>query len=311
MKKIAMEGIITALMTTLVTLAVGGLFSEIFADNSKVIIGESTKVSDKDYYTPVTINTFNNEINGLEIGLPNSVGGNQIKTSEPVNITKTVFDLSNNDSSIYKLDNIPQDTNLQIALFSDSVIENEDISIHKNGNRIEVETLSEIQSPQMEMFSYIIASSILYGIYILVLTMWREKKRKEMFARIEEAAKRDMESIQEQKSYLERNMEYTNNQLKDTKEDLEKIDNFHKKQRLLTNAQLNDYSKELSFWRDTIRKVIYSSNSNSKEINANELINIVSKNLETYQTMENKTHDFEAIKALARILTEEKKNDKI
>lgn len=51
---------------------------------------------------------------------------------------------------------------------------------------------------------------------------------------------------------------------------------------ILYLARLGDYSKELNFWRDTIRKITY--NSTNKNNGTESIIDIVTKSLKTYRT---------------------------
>jgi len=76
--------------------------------------------------------------------------------------------------------------------------------------------------------------------------------------------------------------------------------------RLLLMSRLSDYAKELSFWRDTIRGVIYTHSRNKEA--ANSILEQVSISLKTYKTDLKDIKDFETIQTLA-LLTQDKKTD--
>lgn len=61
-------------------------------------------------------------------------------------------------------------------------------------------------------------------------------------------------------------------------------------------ARITDYSRELQFWRDTIRKVLYGVNFDEKSVD--DIISNVSLVLKTYTTQEVKV-DFEVVRELA------------
>ena len=74
--------------------------------------------------------------------------------------------------------------------------------------------------------------------------------------------------------------------------------------KILLLARLSDYSKELTFWRDTIRKILYSMSKTGKKA-AEEVIKEVTATLKTHSTLSESEDDFETIK-MASLLLEKK-----
>lgn len=72
--------------------------------------------------------------------------------------------------------------------------------------------------------------------------------------------------------------------------------------RLVLISRLTDYSKELSFWRDTIRKLLYENKGNENQ--GDVIIKTVCKNLKTYSTLKQDIPDsFEAIQILSDMIS--------
>jgi hypothetical protein len=79
------------------------------------------------------------------------------------------------------------------------------------------------------------------------------------------------------------------------------------RKRIYLLARLHDYSRELSFWRDTIRKLLTSSGS---VLSPDKVIEQVTASLRTFGTLDRKTlDDFEAIKVGAELLNGGKRNE--
>jgi hypothetical protein len=66
-------------------------------------------------------------------------------------------------------------------------------------------------------------------------------------------------------------------------------------------ARLSDYAKELSFWRDTIRKILVEQGQTLKDTDT--IINNVTKSLKTYSTKAlEDIESFESIKIAASLI---------
>ena len=65
---------------------------------------------------------------------------------------------------------------------------------------------------------------------------------------------------------------------------------------------ISDYAKELEFWKDTIRKILYESNKN--KIESEDIFKMVTLNLKTYNTL--RKCDYRDINVL---LDEKEEND--
>jgi hypothetical protein len=88
--------------------------------------------------------------------------------------------------------------------------------------------------------------------------------------------------------------------LQETKEEITDIRNTHSRHKILLLARLSDYSKELSFWQDTVRKILYQQTGSGQS--AEKLIEEIRNSLGTYTTKKGVEDDLNTVKVLADML---------
>lgn len=72
-------------------------------------------------------------------------------------------------------------------------------------------------------------------------------------------------------------------------------------------SRLSDYSKELTFWKDTLKKILYKTETRSSSSEV--IFDTVTETLKTYGTRKNyKDVDFDTLTVLQGILKESSKN---
>jgi uncharacterized protein YeeX (DUF496 family) len=77
------------------------------------------------------------------------------------------------------------------------------------------------------------------------------------------------------------------------------IDKNLARARVLLLARLSDYAKELEFWRDTVRKILYSVSKDDKA--SEKIISAVTDTLKTYSTRSDSLREFDSVKLLAEM----------
>lgn len=116
----------------------------------------------------------------------------------------------------------------------------------------------------------------------------RKIKAKEFKTKIEET----------QKELIEKNIK-DNKSIQKLESNLEKLQKESAKIKILYVSRISEYAKELSFWRDTIRKIMY--NSESKNLNSELIIDTVIKSLKTYHTRNQKDIEFTTLEILDKL----------
>lgn len=276
-----------------------------FNNNSVVTIGDSTKISNDQYISIVNVSAFK-DIKKLRIDVPYIIDDEgQIKSNTPLNISSVKNNIGTINGTVFEIEKIPSDTNVELIIFTENPLNDEKILIDENENMIDVVYSNEVRNPIQKQLKTIIANAIVYALLIGGFSVWDNRKREQRLTYYKE----EKQDIQERSDRLLKDLEASKKETEIIREKTEKnIENFEKiknegtKRNILLLAKLNDYRKELNFWRDTIRKVIYQLPNGEEK--AEKLINIVTSSLRTYQTNEKNSPDFETLKVLSKIIND-------
>jgi len=305
---------------------VGGLFTfftsllipYFFDDSSIVNIGAPTKIDNGNYIIPIQVSTFKDDIQELRFDIPINITEEQIKSNVPLSINLAKNNVGTSGGSVLEFSKIPSRKNIQIIINTKQQLDERKIEVHSKNNHAKTDFLFEKESPLKAQIRSIIINSILYSVFFGIssyLTLRTLEKRRlkaneeidEVNKSLEKHKKEYKENEEKWKNLLSENKEANEKIVKGSKEidqklinikeDLEKARTDSLKKQILLTAKLNDYKKELNFWRNTIRKILYKQSN--KENNADNLFKLVSSSLKTYQTNEKHIPDFESLKVLS------------
>ncbi|MGG1244129.1 hypothetical protein ABE187_14855 [Bacillus cabrialesii] len=268
----------TVILPTIVAF-IFSFLTTFFFGTSSISVGQPVKVSDQ-YFTPINISAYK-DIDKLKITFPTKINENQISSNKPLHIKSVDNNIGIENNSTFEISEIAKDNSVQLLINTKKTISDKDISINKSGNSISVHYESAVINPAVQQLVFIIITTLVIFL-VLNYFAWRSDKRwKEMQDQIQV-------------------MENRTHNLEKLKADLQDVKNDSIKARILFMARLNDYKKELSFWRNTIRKTLYDNTSGDEK--AQKLIETVTSSLKTYNTNEKNMHDFETIKVAAALL---------
>ncbi|SES12920.1 hypothetical protein [Salipaludibacillus aurantiacus] len=291
------------------------IFVYFFDNNAEVKIGTPTQVQEDSFAIPIDIHTFNEGISDLRIGIPVNINENNIFSNKPINIYFQNNNIGLEDSSAIIIEEIVANNNLQIILEVDQFISDQDIEVYSNKGNINVEYLSQKDSPVISQIKNLILYALLYAIILGIVTFFNIKDRDKKVEKVEEQHKNVLQTSEKTAQDTEKRLSEIKKELETDRLKLEKLEdkyikhlNDSKKINILQKAKLNDYRKELSFWRDTIRKILYQMPGD--EDKAKELIRIVTHSLKTFQTNEKNEPDFESLKVLTKMISDYENNNK-
>jgi hypothetical protein len=164
--------------------------------------------------------------------------------------------------------------------------------------RMTFESFSNLDSPIKESFFNGLQTAIIFTILYSLFLYFISRRNEKLNKKIEETNKR-LENQEAECVVCKR-------EAKETKS--EALKSLRRIQIVLL-SRISDYNKELSFWRDTIRKVLYQDNKS--ESFADAVIKNVSENLKTYSTLKGDfAHSFESAQTLADMINFREKNNK-
>lgn len=287
-----------------------------FDQNAEIKIGTPTQVQEDRFVIPIDIHTFKAGISDLRLGIPVNMREDNIFSNKPININFQDNNIGTENSSSFLIEEIMSDNNVQIILEVDQYIRDEDIEVYSNEGNINVVYLSQKDSPLISQINNLILNALVYALILGLLTFLNLKDRDNKIKEVEENHQKAVQTIKKsskdtEERYSEIKEELANERLKLKKvEDSQvKLISDLKKINILQIAKLNDFRKELSFWRDTIRKTLYHRTGD--EDKAKELIRVVTRTLKTYQTNEKNEHDFESLKILAKMISDYENDKKV
>ncbi len=288
--------IVAVVVTFIITLSLQTALSYVTQSKGTVAISPAGTIQQQ-FYVSVDIANYGAEpINNIILSIPRSTVIQGITSSNPVQldvlpdaigtelrkrltisgieprrVTKLLIPISNQDN-----DNLVQVINdKQVGLTLSPVANLE----------------SPVATALSSSLQYAIIAAIAYGIYafwILTDVKHRSDESQKKAVRLEE----DIKKAQEKQEELVK-------ESSKMQKDVIRV-------RLLLLARLQDYAKELDFWRDTIRKILYQATH--EEMTATTLINQVTETLKTYGTHD-RQFDFEAITMLANLVSKSSKEE--
>ncbi|MCU4666576.1 hypothetical protein ABE321_07195 [Bacillus paralicheniformis] len=267
--------------------------STYYNGTSTVTIGQSTKLSDQ-YILPISINAYK-DIDKLKITFPTKLNENQISSNKSLHIKSIDNNIGVDNESTFEITKIAEESSVQLLISTKKAINDKNINVDKNGNNLSVYYEAALLNPAQKQLLSIILNGVLLFL-ILNFVLWLTEKRR----------KRDYKRMRNLIRDSRRDLRARARDFETLKNDLDREKYKSAKARILLQAKLNDYKKELSFWRNTIRKVLYEIPDGEKK--AEKLIGTVTSSLETYETNEKNQHDFETLKVAAALLRDSDEN---
>ncbi|SCY78075.1 hypothetical protein [Lysinibacillus fusiformis] len=321
-----LEYIVPAIILSVLTFISTMVFNYFSGINSVASIGTTTFFENNEYVVPINIQTYNTVLKDLQIVLDTTVTEKQIKTNMPVDIKIIDNHLSNFSGTTLSISQISKDQFINLLIITDKKLNKDEVRIYPNENEIDVFYGSMDTDPIGKLVKSTIITSIIYGVFIFLMAYFinqQNSKRNDIYKKESDARitqiKEETEKLISQYSFetnrkkddiAQLNIERDRLALENEKSQKEYIiykDNLLKKQ-ILLQAKLHDYSKELNFWRNTIRKMLHN---NSRNVSSVEIFDIVSKSLKTYQTNEKTNYDFEALKVLSKMIKDIDESEKL
>jgi cell division protein FtsB len=288
----AMVGVVSTFILTFIVTYFTGSKGELLILPPTSINGEQ--------YVAVSLNNYSDKIiNDVIFTIPNTTELNKISATDPIQIQL----IENTNEFIGK-------KQISISGFKPRGITQIFIPIVIDANSIQVinlpdKNISLAQSINTQsQFEKISASSLrsaaVYFIVYLVFAFWFFTQKSDTDIKIKELkeyANKQSETLRGENEIKIKELNKLNETLR---REMENLSLQTHQTKILLLARLNDYAKELSFWRDTIRKILYDSNT--KEKTADVIIQKISESLKTYHTLE-KSDDFKTIEVLSRMLS--------
>lgn len=296
--------VMAPLMTLVVTFFFNYSSDRIFQDRGRVWISRPVQVSGT-YLIELNIENWNSKaLDGLILAIPVSIPTTTIISSDAISIADVPGYSGSQASKRISFGGIPSGRNVHLLIPVPGPKSNEDFAL-LNARQLNLENswTDSAEDPVRKNIRYILATSVVYAIFVAIssyfLQAWLNSKLAKERVQREELSAENVKVVAK--------IEELTNELKKVQhagqlESRETRSRFFK-YRLYLLARISDYSQELAFWRDTVRKTV-STSPDGNDL-ANQLISSVTATLKTYQAQERLSDDvhFLSVLAAAKLIT--------
>ncbi len=282
---IVIEGIIKAIPVVLVTAFLNGISSYFLMDVGTVRIADSYTVNNTSILTVDIANDTSSQLNGLILKVPAAIDKNNVITSQPIQIKELENVIDQNGAKLLEISGILGQRVTRIVFHLAAPRSTlEVVPLNASSLRLAVEDSSATTSWTKKLLLNLGSSALVYGVLLVIMHYYMRIRINEFEVRLEQA-KADTKELNETMSRAQQKQKETTTRLK-------KVEVF-------LMARIADLQKELTFWRDTIRKATYNYSTNT---DSSKLIDAVTETLGTYSTMGRAQYNFQAVEVLAKAL---------
>jgi hypothetical protein len=286
MKKIA-STIATVAITFVITLALNLIIELLTQDKGAVMIGPVVTIQGQPYM-PIDISNHAQEpLDNLVLTIPESTDSHSIISSSPIEVEEIPDVVGTSIRKRIQISGLEprQVTQLLVPMADQDAAELVRL-VNAKQVGLAIERVEDIERPiSLAMKDAVVTASI-YAVMLAIMTFWHYGQ---------------LGDLREETEAISKKLDEAMAQAQELEEEASQITNKQKRIQILLLARLSDYSKELSFWRDTIRKILYQATGDSK--GSETVINQVTETLRTYGTRSGAADDFETIEVLARMLS--------
>lgn len=258
-------------------------------NDGKIYKGNPVNISKDKYHVPIQIDNFSEKsLSNIKLTIPKYVNINEIKTSFPLSLDD-INNTQNLKRKVIVIGSIPEMDQLNLLIPINNLNHINDIEfINANSKNIAVSQFNEVTNPLLKSAEqsafYVALNSVVYALLLLGFYLLKMP----MYKRLEELR----EDHKKQGDFIK---------------ELRTEQSTIRKHKYLLISRLSDYSKELCFWRDTVRKLLYERGEDKKF--ADEFLNQITKTLKTYGTLSfHKENDFELVRTMIDKIKEEDKS---
>jgi len=307
MKKIT-ESILLIIATFIISFILNSITQYLQRDLGSISIGSVIQINGQNFI-PIDIYDYDNKpVENLQLSIPKSSSLQDIVSSRPIQINEIPSLIGTESINKITISNIDPNSFVEIMIPISDVNQYTLISVLnaqelKFASSQKTDSISPLVKSIRAGLMYSIINAIIYGIFVIIVLIIFEnltKKSNIEIDKIQEEYNTNLEKSREMLDQVQNEQKEQSEEAKEAKKAINRI-------KLLLLARVSEYDKELTFWRDTIRKVIYDFSKDKDH--AENIIKQITNVLETYHIQE-KEVDFDAVITLAELMTPKKTSKK-
>lgn len=292
-----LKNIINAFLTALSGAIVTIFLQWIAMESAIVTISPSAEMNGQ-YITIISVNNLKKEtLSNLSLYFGPDLDIFEIESSDPFELQEKYIEV----------DSIAPKAKYSVILRTDKAIEKDQI-IAESEYKIQLNYPNEDSPLMLQLLQH----SALYGgimfLIMLIEVLLKWKQNVEHFKKTMDLCNEAKEQVKSQEELVQKTQE----EVDELKAESDRVINETKSQLLKENQELKSYytiriaqlSKELTFWRDTIRKLLYDSRKEFQT--ADKVIETVTATLKTYTTREHNDEKMDEMLYLAQLIADSK-----
>jgi len=288
-KKYFIEGIINLIVSLLVIFITNFLLALPFTAKGEVIISDVYKTSDISYQRHIEINNFTDKyIEDLLVKVPLTCS---IDNEKYINTLEIENKKNMDELTLFSL-NMIEPKSSTILLISQETQDEQIIFTNLHEKKLTLIKERKKYSPIIALAKSVLPNAIIYAIMFAIFTLissyFTDKTTEELNRRI---------NVNDGK------IDILQNEINKNKEYYKKSINSIQKRIMLLKLTLRDYVKELDFWRNVVKNLLFIKDKSNT--NAENLFSIVTNTLKTYTIKSKDNKDIDEIFFLADQLTKD------
>lgn len=280
------KAIFPALLTFIFTFIVDASFDYFTGSRGELYKSEQIKINDTKYVLLSVNNYSNSVLNDMLISIPGDVDISTINASFPVNIEVPGGVMSQGVNKQIKVSGFAP--NAITTLF---VPTNKEVTVvNSKEKNIDLIDARKVDDPLKNILVYSLVTAFIYAVVFYFVDLKHEIRSRKEIKRLQDVEEKlELERKESKKvgEHLQIKLLEANN----------RISRIH----IVLMSRISDYTKELDFWRNTIKKLLCSNKEDIK--NSERLFEVVTDELKTYQTRNNNfTEAFKTAEVMAAMM---------
>lgn len=296
----------TVVITFLVTFLLNTIANYYTSDKGTIEIGRPVQINGK-LVSIITIENFTSEyIDGIAIEIPSTLTLPSITSDSPIVLVENGMHASS-QKKLIKISQIAPKLITHVFLPLDVTSDSNFIRV-ANIDQVSISLRNEntLESPIKKAINTAFFAAIIYSLFTYLGLFEARKEIK----RAEENAEKIRQELNERMNKAKEASDCLHDELEKQKKFIAEIESnaksFLKKQRMLLQSRIFDYSKELNFWRDTIKQLLIRNGH--QPLQNDEILKTVTEKLGTYGTYQ-KSESFENTRVAVAWLIEAEQKD--
>lgn len=290
MRKYA-DTVLTVVLTLITTLILNFGVSYLLRSKGNIAVGKRIATQGA-VLCPIDITNQRSEpLDGLLLSIPSSVRTSDIAASSPVQLVDMPENVGNAANRRVKLNGVAPNTVVRLLIPVRNAGESDHVGV-VNASQVGMDVVEDDQPPNSGwgILKQVGADSLVYGVLLGIFSFAVFSRQQELRTELQKATE-SRETLNRELSKIEAETHTLRSEMGKT----------WARTKLLLLARISDYSRELEFWRDTVRRVLYANSSTREEREA--FLSEVTATLKTYSTRASRyALDYNTITTMAGIL---------